>query len=188
VSEERRTAVYRLYAGDDALLYVGRTISPVSRFRQHAIGKPWWPEVVHKEITWHPTRRGAVDAEAIAIRTENPRYNRMTPGVTPPVLAPGPIRPLEALTEFGTAVTAYLGQLREGGDYASFVLATECGSMMKSVEAIAADLRAEMARRAMREHNLSLAGVAELLGISKARAKQLVDHAEVLSVAEEVAP
>lgn len=70
-----RTAVYRLYDKDGALLYVGITCNLNQRFRQHARHKPWWPQVARKETEWHPARDAAARAELTAINAENPAYN-----------------------------------------------------------------------------------------------------------------
>lgn len=69
-------ALYRLYAGDGALLYVGVTKDPPGRWRHHRSQKPWWPEVCDKRLTWCHDEREALIAEREAIRTERPRYNR----------------------------------------------------------------------------------------------------------------
>ncbi len=70
-----RTAVYRLYDEADQLLYVGMTGNPDARFGQHSVIKEWWPQVVRREIEWHPTREIAASAEKEAVRREDPRWN-----------------------------------------------------------------------------------------------------------------
>lgn len=75
VIDELPTALYRLHASDGTLLYVGVTGELRARFTQHAAAKPWWPEVARKTVTWYGTRRSAMDAEAVAIVAEKPRYN-----------------------------------------------------------------------------------------------------------------
>jgi hypothetical protein len=47
---EGRTALYKLYGQDDALLYVGISDNPRYRWTQHARTQPWWHEVVTREI------------------------------------------------------------------------------------------------------------------------------------------
>jgi len=71
-----RTALYRPRDRRGGLLYVGITNSPEHRFAQHAADKDWWPEVDRIEITWHPTRRAALEAEWMAIKTEHPIHNK----------------------------------------------------------------------------------------------------------------
>ena len=70
-----RTALYRFYAADDALLYVGITNRLSRRWEDHAKQKPWWPLVDHQTVHWQPTREAAEAAETNAIATERPVYN-----------------------------------------------------------------------------------------------------------------
>lgn len=70
-----RTALYCLYAADDALIYTGITADPETRFRQHAADKYWWQWVTRKEIEWFDSRRGAEAAEEAWIRIRNPEFN-----------------------------------------------------------------------------------------------------------------
>jgi predicted GIY-YIG superfamily endonuclease len=70
-----RTALYRLYAEDDALLYVGITEHLGTRWHNHARKKPWWPDVQRQTVEWYPTREEAAEAEIKAIQTEYPRHN-----------------------------------------------------------------------------------------------------------------
>jgi len=70
-----RTAVYRLYAADDALLYVGIAKNFGRRWQQHASAKPWWPDVQRQTVDWYPDREAADQTETAAIAEEKPRYN-----------------------------------------------------------------------------------------------------------------
>ncbi|MEV6738647.1 type II toxin-antitoxin system prevent-host-death family antitoxin [Streptomyces sp. NPDC051104] len=70
-----RTAVYRLFDEDEALLYVGVAQDPRVRFRQHRREKPWWPQVAVREVEWHDSREQALKAEADTIARELPRHN-----------------------------------------------------------------------------------------------------------------
>ncbi len=70
------TAIYRLYAFGDRLLYVGMTNSPEHRFEQHASDKPWWWEVSRIELAWFPNRWTAEAEEEHVIWAENPLYNK----------------------------------------------------------------------------------------------------------------
>lgn len=69
------TALYRFYDTTGALLYIGITDAPRARWYQHARDKEWWPEVSRRELTWFSTRELAANAEAAAIKAENPPYN-----------------------------------------------------------------------------------------------------------------
>ena len=77
--------LYRLFAADGVLLYVGATHSFHLRMRGHR-GKAWWLDVVESMTTveWFPTPTQVSKAEEQAIRTENPVWNmsgRRTPGI-----------------------------------------------------------------------------------------------------------
>jgi predicted GIY-YIG superfamily endonuclease len=67
--------LYRFYATDDTLLYVGLTTNPGQRFKKHRGEKPWWPEIARIEMEYHPTLAALQAAEREAITTEKPRYN-----------------------------------------------------------------------------------------------------------------
>ena len=70
-----RTAVYRLFDADDALLYVGITGDVGRRWDQHLKDKPWWPQVNRQTVEWHSDRATAEATETVAIRTERPAHN-----------------------------------------------------------------------------------------------------------------
>lgn len=77
-----RTYLYRLYAHDGRLLYIGISNSPTIRFSQHATGpdrKAWWSMVDMKRTTLRTfeTRNDALRAEEYAIKTEGPAYNKV---------------------------------------------------------------------------------------------------------------
>lgn len=69
-------AVYRLYDGEDRLLYVGVTHNLEERFRTHKRTKLWWLDVARSEHTWMSSRAEAEKAEALAIETEKPLRDR----------------------------------------------------------------------------------------------------------------
>lgn len=71
------TALYRLYASDGTLIYVGITASPAKRMAEHSQSS-WWPEVTRKTMTWYDSRASACEAEEVAIATEDPRHNTRT--------------------------------------------------------------------------------------------------------------
>lgn len=70
-----RTALYRLYAADGTLLYIGVTGNLSVRFYGHSREKRWWPQVHGKRITWHDDRAEAEEAERCAILGEHPVHN-----------------------------------------------------------------------------------------------------------------
>jgi predicted GIY-YIG superfamily endonuclease len=72
-------AVYRLFAADGELLYVGMTKDVGRRFRDHSHEKDWWHLVARHEIVQYETRGEAACAEDLAINTERPTRNRFDP-------------------------------------------------------------------------------------------------------------
>jgi predicted DNA-binding transcriptional regulator AlpA len=81
---ERQAAVYRLYAADGSLLYIGSSYNPERRYRDH-YSKPWWPLVARRVEEWHPSKDDAYAAEMKAIAAEGPAHNHMgTPQYVPP--------------------------------------------------------------------------------------------------------
>jgi predicted GIY-YIG superfamily endonuclease len=71
------TALYRLYDSENALLYVGITVSLRNRMVQHALCQPWWAQVARKTVAWYPDRQDAAAAELTAIKDECPRHNKV---------------------------------------------------------------------------------------------------------------
>jgi predicted GIY-YIG superfamily endonuclease len=72
---EERAAVYRFFAADDTLLYVGVTQRFGTRWSNHAKQKPWWPQVARQTVAWYDTRTEALSVETEAIKTEEPVHN-----------------------------------------------------------------------------------------------------------------
>ncbi|GAB3213297.1 hypothetical protein GCM10027294_43540 [Marinactinospora endophytica] len=70
-----KLALYRFYADDGQLLYVGITNDPPRRMKQHSDSKDWWPQVRGISIDWYPDRDSVLAAERRAIAVENPLYN-----------------------------------------------------------------------------------------------------------------
>lgn len=68
--------VYRLYDAQDRLLYIGVTGNPKKRMQQHAREKKWWGEVSRTAVQCFDTREESEAAEAEAIASEGPVYNR----------------------------------------------------------------------------------------------------------------
>lgn len=70
-----RTVLYRFYAADKTLLYVGITKRLGQRWAEHAKSQPWWPLVDHQTAQWLPVRAEALAAERSAIASEDPMFN-----------------------------------------------------------------------------------------------------------------
>ena len=71
--------LYRLYADDDRLLYVGVSGNLVERLRKHSHrpphGKAWYGQVAYCTVEAFPSMGLALNAEREAIRVERPLYN-----------------------------------------------------------------------------------------------------------------
>lgn len=75
--EERRfPAVYRCFDAEGRLIYVGCTVELTARRRWHEIQSPWWPEVAEIRTEKFADITKAHIAEARAIRSERPLYNK----------------------------------------------------------------------------------------------------------------
>jgi predicted GIY-YIG superfamily endonuclease len=73
-----RTALYRYFAADDELLYIGISADPEERWKVHKWGPnrmSWIRQVTRRAVEWHESRPAALKAEEEAIRSERPRYN-----------------------------------------------------------------------------------------------------------------
>lgn len=68
--------MYRLYATDGTLLYIGSAYDPECRCKRHR-GAMWWPLVARRTEEWHGNRSRAYTAESVAIAAESPVHNRM---------------------------------------------------------------------------------------------------------------
>jgi hypothetical protein len=70
--------LYRLYDADDTLLYVGISLSALTRAGQHRGQQPWWHEVARVDIEHLATddRREAERLEQQTIWSERPLYNK----------------------------------------------------------------------------------------------------------------
>jgi len=69
------TQLYRHYDARKRLLYVGISLSAVSRLSQHK-DKTWFTEIARVTVENFPSREMALSAEAAAIKAERPLYNK----------------------------------------------------------------------------------------------------------------
>lgn len=75
---DERTALYRVFGDVDLLLYIGISDDFGRRWKDHAKTQPWWGEMRRLTVDhWYDTRDEALDAEAAAIFSEQPKYNVM---------------------------------------------------------------------------------------------------------------
>jgi hypothetical protein len=75
-------ALYRHYREDGTLLYVGQTITPLTRQSDHRRHSPWWRDIARIEIQ-HIESASVVDmnvVEEAAIERERPLYNTVYSG------------------------------------------------------------------------------------------------------------
>jgi hypothetical protein len=70
-----RTALYRHFAADGALLYVGISAFPTERAHQHNCRAHWATSIARIEVDHFDTREDAIAAERLAIATERPLHN-----------------------------------------------------------------------------------------------------------------
>lgn len=67
--------LYRFYDEASTLLYVGITMDPGSRWKDHSKEKPWWEHVRSMTSQPYPTRAAVFAAEREAIKAEGPLHN-----------------------------------------------------------------------------------------------------------------
>ena len=70
------TQLYRFYSQNGTLLYVGISISAISRYGHHKSNSGWWLFASRMEILNYPTRAEAELAEKSAILSERPLFNK----------------------------------------------------------------------------------------------------------------
>ena len=68
--------LYRHFNAKKELLYVGMSLSHLSRLREHKRQSRWFNQISIITIEKFRKKRRCAEAEAKAIRTENPRYNK----------------------------------------------------------------------------------------------------------------
>ena len=72
--------LYRHYDKEWNLLYVGISLNAVNRMIQHrSQSKEWFDEIAFTQRKVFPSRAEAEKAESIAIRNENPKWNKSRP-------------------------------------------------------------------------------------------------------------
>lgn len=68
--------VYRAFAEDGSLLYIGLTCDLKGRMRWHRRYAEWMPRMARLTEEWHPNRAAAAGAEREAIWAERPECNQ----------------------------------------------------------------------------------------------------------------
>lgn len=77
--KDRPHYVYRAYAADGHLLYVGCTFDVLARLKNHSSASNWWPHHVRVDVEGPFPFDVARQREADAIQTEHPTYNADEP-------------------------------------------------------------------------------------------------------------
>lgn len=73
-SSKELTQLYRHYDADGELLYVGISLSAVSRLSKHR-KSPWFQDIATITVENHDSRLDAEQAERTAIKIERPKHN-----------------------------------------------------------------------------------------------------------------
>lgn len=68
-------ALYRMWADDGRLLYIGCSYSPMTRMSEHERMQPWATDISKITVTWLPDFASASEAERMAIAAESPIWN-----------------------------------------------------------------------------------------------------------------
>lgn len=75
------TTLYRFFDAHGKLLYVGVSVNAPYRITQHRQTKDWFEDVASATFSHLPTRVDALEAEAVAIATEDPEMNIVRPSL-----------------------------------------------------------------------------------------------------------
>ena len=70
-----RTALYRHFDADGALLYVGISNNPFYRLSKHSKTSSWSEEIARIDVEWLGSLEDAQAAERQAIKSEGPKHN-----------------------------------------------------------------------------------------------------------------
>ena len=76
----RKAVLYRHFAADGELLYVGLSVHPMQRLAQHAHTAKWFKDTVRIELEHLNDDVDALQAEGDAIFKEQPTYNVLFKG------------------------------------------------------------------------------------------------------------
>lgn len=128
------TALYRFYAADGELLYVGITADVEVRWAAHQRDKIWWLDVARKEHVWLDSRTEAEEREKEAIRTEQPRYDRSLEGRRSPTGTFTYARPLRDAYQEGivAAVEARMAADIRSGVIPEWSILRKAGALAES--------------------------------------------------------
>jgi DNA-binding XRE family transcriptional regulator len=141
VGEDGPGALYRFFAPDGSLLYVGVTGSLRRRFVQHARSARWWQSGMRRTVAFYATETDALAAETRAILNEGPRFNLKVTGGHRPHQRRQPARPparapLPRRLQMGTTIRC----LREKGNLTRGQLAEATQTDEPTLSAIESEL------------------------------------------------
>ena len=100
----RATKLYRHFAEDGTLLYIGVSSEIGRRQAKHLWGSPWANQIARIEIENYPTREAALLAEKTAVTAEKPLHNRHLKRTGPSVMLSARI-PEKLLREINDAAS-----------------------------------------------------------------------------------
>ena len=69
--------LYRHFDADGTLLYIGTSLSAISRLGGHLHSSEWFPSIASVSVQRFDSKAVALNAEREAIRTEHPLHNVM---------------------------------------------------------------------------------------------------------------
>ncbi len=91
-SSDNAHVLYRFYSATGQLLYVGITMNPPRRFKNHRDSKSWWDQVSGITVENYASRSELEQAERRAIQVERPLHNVVHNG-SQRTLSVAPARP-----------------------------------------------------------------------------------------------
>lgn len=201
-------ALYRYFDGADTLLYIGKSGKLAARTAVHVARSRWMQFAVRSSIERHPGAGALAAAERAAIKTEAPVFNRQhndTPEARERLRAylekagrldllpadrerpvrrwlPGPGASEDLLREIAAIRAAFdrIGAafLSSPDAAQAFRDASTVGNLGKEMGSEIAELRGHLAGRLVDAGSLSIAEMAQVLGISRSRAYQLVSSGQ----------
>lgn len=113
--------LYRFYNCDGDLLYVGMSLCAVTRLAQHKEKAPWFTQIARIEIENYDSGQECSKAERLAIRREQPLYNKAfydficSPGEPPGIS-------ISSLAQYLRVKPEFLNGLRDKGQGPKWII------------------------------------------------------------------
>ena len=182
--------LYRLYAVDGTLLYIGMTGRIKERLRSHAKHRPWWDEVHGCRLERSGSRGALIKAERSAIRAEKPARNVANTKFKTTSSAKR-VQSACCLEDVQRDLAQVCEELASSADevaiavsdpttdpVAAFHLADALVTEVQNLSVEVAALRSSIAYKIYEAEHLTLKALASRLGVSVTRAHQLVRAGE----------